>query len=168
MSRAVEELAGEVEEALDYDAVVALYEAAFGRDRVLVLPYELLRDDPAAFAAALEARLGLPAGAAPVPLRNPALSPGAMVWQRRLTAVVGLVAKALPGPAGALVFRRYARLSREERLRRPLELLERAVPGTRDPRLEIPDHLLERVRGRASSLAGRPFYDRYAAEYLND
>jgi hypothetical protein len=53
-------------------------------------------------------------------------------------------------------------------LRRPLELVERLVPGRRDEELTVPPDVLERLRGRAASLAGRPFYDRYAPEYLND
>jgi hypothetical protein len=159
----------EIVEALDYDAVVALYEAAFGAERVIVLPFELLRDEPAAFAGVLERGLGLRPGAAPVPQRNPALSPAGLVWHRRLAAAVGLLAQALPAPVGHRLFARYTRLSRAERLRRPLEVLERLVPGSRDPGpIAVPDALLEHLRGRAASLAERPFYDRYAADYLND
>src|SRR5581483_6310380 len=43
---------------LDYDEAIALYEQAFGAENVIVLPFELLRDDPSAFLSALSKRLG--------------------------------------------------------------------------------------------------------------
>jgi hypothetical protein len=168
--RAVTELRPDVAavaEALDYDAVLALYEAAFGREQVIALPYELLRDDPQAFLRALESRLGLESGT-PLPVRNPALSPGALVWQRRLTLAVAVLARALPEPVGERLFGAYQRLSVEDRLRRPLELVERVVPGSRDGVPGVAPEILAALRGRAASLAGRPFYDRFASEYLND
>jgi hypothetical protein len=155
-------------EAFDYDAFVALYEAAFGAERVIVLPYELLRDDSAAFAGALERRLGLDPVGGPITQRNPSLSPAGLVWLRRTSIIVGAVARALPARVGARLFRRYARLGRGDRLRRPLEVLERIVPGTRGAELEVSDDVLALLRGGARSLAGRPYYDRYAVEYLND
>jgi len=158
-----------IAEALDYDAVVALYEETFGAERVIVLPYELLRDDPAAFVGALEERLGLRSGAAPPPeVRNPSLSAGGLVWQRRLTLAASLATKALPPRFANRVLSRLARLGTEDRLRRPLELVERIVPGSRSLPLEVPDDALAPLRGRAASLAGRPFYDRFASEYLNE
>lgn len=157
----------DVAELLDYDAVVAMYEEAFGAPNVIVLPYELLRDDPAAFVAQLEARLALPARDGLVPRRNVALSPGGLAWHRRLSVLVGAAARVLPARLGARLFRVYVALTRGDRLRRPLELVERVVPGSRDPQLSVPAELLEGFRGRAASLAGRPFYDRYASDYLN-
>ena len=99
---------------LDYDAVVALYERHFGRDNVIVLPYELLRDDPAAFTGALEQRLELRPGLAPVPRRNPSLTPGAVVWQRRLSRLVRICVRPLPRgarprPSGACTWARATR-----------------------------------------------------------
>jgi hypothetical protein len=158
-----------IAEALDYDGVVALYEHAFGRDRVIVLPFELLRDDPAAFVGELEARLGLEPGAAPLPeIRNPGLSPAGLVWQRRVTLAAAAVAQALPDALGRRLLTRVARLGTGDRLRRPLELVERIVPGTRGLHVEVPDAALGAVRGRASSLRSRPFYARFSSEYLND
>jgi hypothetical protein len=155
-------------EYLDYDAVVELYENAFGADNVIVLPYELMRDEPATFTNVLESRLGLPGGAPPIPARNVALAPAALVWQRRLSVAVGAVARVLPGRAGRLLFGAYVALGRADRLRGPIELVERLVPGSRAEDLAVPTDVLEGLRGSAASLAGRPFYDRYAGDYLND
>ncbi|HEV2814494.1 MAG TPA: hypothetical protein VGW10_14660 [Solirubrobacteraceae bacterium] len=158
-----------IAEALDYDAVVALYEEAFGRERVIVLPFELLREDPAAFVGALEARLGLrPGTAPPLEVRNPSLTPAGRVWQRRMTLAAGLVARVLPARLGERLLAGLARLGTEDRLLRPLELLGQIAPGAAEERVEVPDDVLAALRGRAASLHGRRFYDRFAAEYLND
>jgi hypothetical protein len=45
----------------DYDKLVAMYTQAFGADNVMVMPYELLRDDPDEFIRVLAARLGIDA-----------------------------------------------------------------------------------------------------------
>ncbi|HEX8432034.1 MAG TPA: hypothetical protein VF625_12125, partial [Longimicrobium sp.] len=45
--------------AFDYDYLIGLYVEAFGAENVIVLPYELLRDDEPRFRATLEARLGV-------------------------------------------------------------------------------------------------------------
>ena len=157
-----------VAEALDYDAVVRLYEAAFGSDQVLVLPYELLRDDAAAFTGALEQRLGLEPSGMPIGVRNAGLSPAGLVWQHRTTAAVALVARGLPGRAGDRLVRASGRLGASGRLQRPFDVLDRVVPGSRAAPVEVPADVLEPLRGRAGSLATRPFYERYAEAYLND
>lgn len=153
---------------LDYDATVALYEDAFGAEQVIVLPYELLRDEPRRFIAVLEERMALEPGAAPLPARNRSLSPAGMYWHRRASALVLAARRALPRRAGDRLLAEYVRRTRADRLLRPVETLERVLPGTRSSDLDVPPELLDVVRGRASGLAPRPFFDRYAAEYLNE
>ena len=63
----------------DYDAVVSLYEQAFGEEAVIALPYELLRDDPSAFVGVLEGLLGLEPQGVPVSSLNPSLSPASII-----------------------------------------------------------------------------------------
>jgi hypothetical protein len=153
---------------LDYDGVVALYEGAFGAANVIALPYELLRDDPAAFVGVLEDRLGLEPGAAPVPRRNPSLTPAGLYWYRRLSRAVGAVARVLPRRAGERVFAAYVARAREDRFRRPIERWERLLPGERQLEITVPDSVLQAHRDHATALGERPLYARYAAEYLNE
>lgn len=46
-------------EHFEYDRLVAYYDSLFGRENVLVLPYEALRDDPDAFLDYLEREAGI-------------------------------------------------------------------------------------------------------------
>lgn len=153
---------------LDYDAVVALYEDVFGPENAIVLPYELLRDEPGRFLAVLEERMGLEPGAAPPPARNRSLSPAGMYWHRRASALVLAARRPLPRRLGDRLLAEYVRRARADRLLGPVEVLERVLPGTRSSDLDVPREMLDFLRGRASGLAGRPFFDRYAAEYLNE
>ena len=58
-----------------YDVLIGDYRAAFGSDKVILLPYELLRQDPARFAGEIERRLGLDPGPILEDRANRALSP---------------------------------------------------------------------------------------------
>ena len=152
---------------LDYDGTVGLYEEAFGPERVVVMPYELLRDDPHAFFGALAERLELDAGPDAVPRLNPSLSPAAIVWYRRLSAVAALVVRPLGARAGRLAYAAYVSRIERKPLRPVVALLDRVLPARGLTAADIPDEAVELFRGRATGLAGRPHYAPYAADYLN-
>ena len=44
---------------LNYNYVINLYRAKFGKENVIILPYEMLRDEPAKFIAAIESQLSI-------------------------------------------------------------------------------------------------------------
>ncbi|HEY0153586.1 MAG TPA: sulfotransferase [Longimicrobium sp.] len=143
----------------DYDALIGKYRAAFGAHGVVVMPYELLRDDPAAFTAALEARLGLDPAPPPPGRVNASLTGEEMAWYPRLARAVRRV------PLASL-HRLYAGAAFTNRLRLPIRLLQRLRPATPVTAAMIPDAALEPFRGVADSLRSDPLYAPYAAEYL--
>jgi hypothetical protein len=59
----------------DFDYLIRLYGEAFGAENLIVLPYELLREDQAGFLAVLEERLGLAHAEFELGRVNPSLSP---------------------------------------------------------------------------------------------
>lgn len=140
----------------DYDAVIGMYARAFGAQNVIVLPYELLRDDSDAFLRELSARLQLePVAASREPV-NVTLTPAELHWYPRFTR---LVRRFAPRP----LLRRYAGVVMNNRLRWPIRVL--AKLRTHAP-LAVPDAVLEQYRGRASSLRDDALYAPYAADYL--
>ena len=146
----------------NYDRLVGLYRGAFG-DRVIVLPYELFRDDSEAFVAEIERRLGLAHCPAPADLVNPSLSEAELAWYPRLARLIrGL-------PVGARTRRRllgaYARAAARDRLRPLARLLQRLRPA---PPLAVllDDGITEPFLGRAECLRDEPCYARYAEDYL--
>lgn len=144
---------------LDYCALIDVYAAAFGRENVIVFPYELLRDDAAAFTGALESRLGLDHFAPARERVNASLSPAEMYWYPRLTRAV----RRLPFKR---VERLYARAAFANRLRLPIRMLDRLRPGVAITTDAIPQSLIDSLRGRADCLRHDPLYAPYAGDYL--
>jgi hypothetical protein len=147
----------------DYDRLIGLYRAAFA-GRVHVVPYELLRDDPAAFVRAIEQRLGLPHHGTPTKRHNPSLSGVEMAWYPRLTRLV----RALP--VGARLLRRiekaYLRMAMANRFGRLIALCQRIRPRTPVSERLVSDAVIGKYRGRATLLGGDPLYAPYLDDYL--
>lgn len=135
----------------DYDRLIGLYEAAFGAENVIVLPYEGLRDDPAGFVAGLEVRLGLDSVGVAIPALNPALSPEAMAWLPR-------IARRMP----SRLLRRAAAGSAMDRAAR---LLQRIRPLPLPKEAAVPETVLRRYRGCAARLRTRAAYAPYLTDY---
>jgi hypothetical protein len=150
----------------DYDFLVSLYRRQFGADKVLVLPWELLRDDPSDFFSQLESRFGLSHHPPPAARVNSSLSPAEMRWYPRVSRLIQRA------PVGnrlrQAIARRFARLSRYNRLAGAIRLLQKVAPASPVSAAIIPPDLLEHFRGKASFLASDPLFAGYAAEYLND
>lgn len=161
-------VAVEIEDYFDYDATTDLYELVFGAENVIVLPFELLREEPAVFFAALEDHLGLePGGDAPGWL-NPSLTPAELTWYPRFSRGVARVSKALGSRAPEVLAAYRGRIGGPG-LRRAATLLAGSTPaGPLDLDAVIPAGVVERFRGRADALARRPIYDRYRDKYLAD
>ncbi len=147
----------------NYDRVVGLYRDAFG-DRVIVLPYELYRDDADAFVGEIERRLGLAHFPAPAERLNPSLDEAELAGHLRLTRLIRRL------PVGRRARRRltrlYARAAEQGRLGPLIRLLERLRPAPPPERLG--DALAERFRGRAETLRGEPGFALHARDYLLD
>lgn len=142
-----------------YDRIIAMYRGAFGDARVLVMPYELLRDAPERFIRTLEERLGLDHADAPPERVNPALSGEELYWYPRIRRTAATL------PSSRLQ-RLLTRASFENRLRVPiriLQMLRRGRPVTIDV---ISDEVLAHFRGRTGLLRDDPLYAPYRAEYL--
>jgi len=146
--------------AWKYDEIAALYAGAFGEAKVIVMPYELLRDDAERFTRALEERLGLDHFAVPSGRFNASLSGEEMIWYPRLTRFVRRL------PVGARFRRMYAHGAAFNRFRVPIRLLQRIKPAVPVTAASIPDAVLEYFRGRADRLCTSPLYAPYRADYL--
>lgn len=143
----------------DYDHVIGLYEAAFGAEKVLVLPYERLRDDPEGFCGLLEAYLGLP----PVPVSplraNRSVGGASLAWYPRFTRLLRWL------PRAGLVRRLYWHAIVRDRLAPLAVLLQRIRPQEVPDPADIPDDLLRILSRQCESLRDRSLYAPYLREY---
>jgi hypothetical protein len=145
----------------NYDALVSLYRGAFGADRVIVLPFELLRDSPVRFLREIESRLRLdhfPFSSRPA---NVSASPVELAWYPRMTRAVREIAG-----AGGRVERLYGRLLYRGRLAPVARLLQRLAPQRPVTADVVDDAFLEQFRGNAELLRDEPLYQPYRTDYL--
>jgi hypothetical protein len=146
----------------DYDGLITMYRRRFGHHKVLVLPWELLRDSPGVFVSQIEDRFGL-CHLPPPPQRvNRSLSPVEMRWYPKISAAVCRV------PGGSRLRTRVARWSHNNRLAAPIRLLQRVAPASPVSIDALPGETWESFRGSARVVAADPLFAPYAADYLNE
>lgn len=150
----------------DFDYLVRLYSEEFGAENLVVLPYELLRDDQERFLATLEERLGLDHVEVEIGRPNPSLSPEEMYWYPVISSAVSAVALRLGEKRFQRIYTRYVRLTMRNGLRPVVKLLSRLLPGRKVTPQDFPAASWTLYAGRAESLRSNPLYAPYAAEYL--
>jgi hypothetical protein len=160
------QLGGEDPQYYDFDYLIGLYAAAFGEENVIVLPYELLRDDQPRFLEVLEARLGVGHVDVEMGRVNPSLSPEELYWYPLISRTVFAVGARLPGRLRDRVLDAYETRVFNARLRPLVRVLGRVNPGRTISWDDFPVDLLRHFRGRASRLRADPLYAPYAREYL--
>lgn len=150
----------------DYDDLIDLYRSAFGADRVIILPYELLRDDQSRFLRILEARLGVGPFAGPSGRPNPSLSDAEIQWYPRF----GRIVRALPLPRRLrdALFRSYVRLIFHGGLSWAAAGLSRWSGPSSSVASRLDPAVLERCRGRAERLRAIPEFGPYSEDYLHE
>jgi hypothetical protein len=143
----------------DYDRVILMYQQAFGAERVIVMPWELLRDERDAFARGIEQRLGLTHFPVPSGLENPSFSPVELSWYPRMTRIVQRL------PLGETLKRLYLRGVFANRFRSVIAVLQRVRPRRLSTSAAVPERIMAALRMKARSLRDNPLYARYAADY---
>jgi hypothetical protein len=147
----------------DYDGVIRQYQAAFP-GRVMVLPYELLRDDPAAFLGVIEGAFGLDPLPLPARVDNPSFSPVELAWYARFNSL----AHAIPAPVR--VKRRlvdaHLKALDQGRWSKVADLCQKLRPRQEIAAQVISASVIERFAPKAEILRSNPVYRPYAADYL--
>ncbi|TMJ18003.1 MAG: sulfotransferase [Alphaproteobacteria bacterium] len=145
----------------NYDLLIARYRELFGADRVIVLPYELLRDDPQAFTRRIEDAFALDPHELPQAFANPSLSPAELAWYGRFNRFVG--AQKQTGRVRRALAARYALALTAGRFRWLAALLQRLRPRPSLPILT--EELLRPFAGGTAGLRADPIYAPFLADY---
>ena len=143
----------------DYCWLIGLYERAFGADNVILLPWELLRDDATRFVGTLANRLDVEPLAPSRDRVNPSLSGEELYWYPRMSGVVRRL-------GSKRLFGLWSRAAFASRLTPVVRMLQGLRPATPLTAADIPESLVNAYRGRADCLSVRPLYAPYAADYL--
>lgn len=153
---------------MDLDYVIQLYQEEFGAQNVLILPYELLRDDAPRFFGCIQEWLDLEPYEMQWERVNPSLLPEELYWYPRISNMVASLARKLPARAGKRLFQNYVtRYAEANRLRPLIRFLNQRSPHqlTRE---DIPSRYFCEFRDKTNALRDNPLYVPYAAEYWSD
>lgn len=99
-----------IAKAFDYEHMVELYGEKFGRDRILALPLELMRDDPERFFSIIEQRFDLQRWRLPPQKINVSVNEEEMLFYPHLNRPVTGLFKAMLGNRGYRVLLLYIKL----------------------------------------------------------
>lgn len=159
---------GHMSRSHDLDGVASGYGEALGADRVHFLPYELLRDDRAAFVARLESLLGVSIHAHLPDERMNASPPAAfLLMARRINALVGAEAPHLLETKDWISFMRFASVaaSSAQGMDEFYATFARESPKASDalPRIDREAEL--RLAGRMRAISGLADYAPYLRRY---
>lgn len=150
---------------LDPDYLINLYVHAFGEQNLLVLPYELLRDDQARFLGLIQDRLGLQHFEFDPGRVNPSLTPQDLYWYPRISHAVASAGAKLNRRYGTRLYRAYInRIVRQDRLRPLFRILDARPHQVTDD--DCPPEFLHIFRNRAERLRHNPLFAPYRTEYL--
>lgn len=152
----------------DFDYLIRLYSDAFGDDNLIVMPYELLRDDQGRFLAALEERLGVAHAEVEAGRLNPSLSPEELYWYPLISGAVSAAASRLGDARFQRMYRWYVLKILNNRLRPVIKALRHLRPGGRITEADFDEDILDYCRGKATLLKEYALYAPYAADYLWD
>jgi hypothetical protein len=152
----------------DFDYFIRLYGEAFGEENLIVLPYELLRDDQDRFLAVLEERLSIGHAEVKLGRLNPSLSPEELYWYPVISRAVTAAASRLGDARFQKIYSWYVGRTLDNRLRPLINMLRLMRPGRKITEADFPDDVLDYCKGKATLLKGNPLYAPYAVEYLWD
>lgn len=161
-----ERLQNDASHYYDYDYLLRLYSDAFGEENLIVLPYELLRDDQNGFLAVLEEQLGLEHVDINLGRINPSLSPEELYWYPLISRMVSTAASRLGTARFRRIYRWYVGKTLHNRLHLLIKLLRLLQPDKKITKADFPVDILRHFEGKATRLKDHPLYAPYVAEYL--
>ncbi len=151
----------------DYNYLINLYVEKFNKKNVIVLPYELLRDNQNNFISIVEKSLNVNHYDIKIGKVNPSLSKEELFWYPVLSNII----LSLPGKRGSIYrsdfYKKYKDYLKENRLKSIAKVLSQLVPSSRKSD-QIPKGYLDEFKGKADILKNYPYYENYLGEYLID
>jgi len=150
----------------DYDYLIDLYSQAFGEENLLILPYELLRDDQSQFLTTLQQMLDVEPVKIELGRVNESLSPQELYWYPVISRAVSGATSRLGSARSQRAYSWYVRGTLVNRFHHIIKVLQKLQPDKKITEADFPSDILKLCHGKATRLEGRPLYAPYAAEYL--
>lgn len=150
---------------LNYTGTITNYRNVFGEENVIVLPYEMLRQNPVAFTSFIEERLGVKEKFAFASEKiNPSLNSNQLFTYKRFSNFLFRIIQPLPYSLQRIVFGYYTTKLRVKKPNAFIQFLSKFNNGA----VELPglEQTLEGLKGQAEILRHEKLYEPYLKEYL--
>lgn len=158
---------------VDYSLIIDLYEQSFGKENLIVMPYEMLRDNQAAFLKELEKRLGLAHFDCQIGRINESLTAEELYWYPKISNCVARISKSISKNAYEKIFRWYVSKTIKNDFKSIIQLLNKIKKGNQHIETVDFSDALNFIRRNnserfAAKLRDRDLYAPYLKEYLLD
>lgn len=153
-----------IRDLFDYSYVINLYKEAFGEKNLIVLPYELLKDNPTAFFSKIEEELELPHFSFAPKVFNPSLGRAEASYLIRVNSLVDFVARN-SGEAGKKIKAWYITMRREKSFQ---DIIQNQVSSGKVedlPLLKVPEELLQILKENSNALKDYSIFCKYLSVY---
>ena len=155
---------------LDFTFIANIYEEAFGKENVIILPFELLRDDQSKFLSVIETQLQLPHFKVTIDKLNESLSPEELYWYPRISSLVSAIALRFGEKRYAKIYRWYVGKTLKNKFRAVVKILSRVKPNGRitnaNFNVGVWDFQEEYFERLSAKLRNDPMYAPYLREYF--
>lgn len=158
-------------EEMDFTFIASEYEEAFGKEKMIILPFELLRDDQKKFLSIIETQLGLSRFEAQISRINESLSPVELYWYPRLSSVVSRIARRFSPQVYAKIYGWYVGKTLKNRFRIVVKIFNWLKPNRgvteADFHPEMLDYFRENFAGPfGARFRNDPIYKPYLTDIL--
>ncbi len=153
--------------SLDINYLVNLYSEYFGKDNVIVMPFEFLCEDQYKFISILEGKLNLTHAEIELRKLNPALNEKEIVGLRSFSKQLLVpLTKKLPNKIAKYIYAQfYKNLGRSKPFKKFIKLFNGVFNST-SVELVFPDGYLDQFREKGTSLKANSLYNDYLESYL--
>jgi hypothetical protein len=153
-----------LQKAYNYGYLINLYRAAFGKENVITIPYELLKDSSNVFIKTLEDTFEVNEYSFSFESVNPSLDVKSLYWCRTISNVTFKISRLFGTKMGNSLFSFYTYAL----LRGYFNFLIKIFKtfSKKQEALNVLPKYLEAFKGQAEVLKSYPHYSQYYAEYL--
>lgn len=152
----------------NYTFLISLYYKTFGKNNVIVIPYELLQDEPDKFLRYLEDELKLEHHAISMSPVNQSLTANENYWYLQFSRFVFSLCSSF-GKTGLYFYKRYIIWMGKNRLKKKkLKYLVKFLTffkGKKSETIMIPEELLSEIKRNNTLLKELPLFEKYLHLY---
>ncbi|OWY20272.1 hypothetical protein C7N43_21160 [Sphingobacteriales bacterium UPWRP_1] len=149
----------------DYDYLIGLYQDKFGKENVIVLPYELLEENSIAFIREIEERLQIEHFEFKPQKVHPSYNSEHIYWRVKIANYCVTLAKWLPPAVAQRLYQLYIAEIANNSNSSLINLLIRCYPNRKE-QIALPDSYIAEFKYKAKLLKAMPVYKHYLRYYL--